>query len=104
MKYDPFWQRVKALIKTHKITQKKFAQYIDVPVSTFYNWIQYNRIPDVYTAYSIATALGVSMEYLITGKEGKNTKMRIKQTMLRKITESKIKRLSGKLQKEIQSL
>ena len=71
MNIEEFWIRVRAQIKAHKINIKQFAEYIGIPVSTFYSWLRYGRSVEVGTAYDIATALGVSVEYLVTGEEKK---------------------------------
>jgi len=73
METKSFWQRVKVLIKAHNINQKKFAEYIGLPVSTLKGWIHHNRIPDIGTAIDIASALGVSVYYLALGKENDTT-------------------------------
>jgi len=54
---DPFWDRVKRLMKAHKISQKDFSAYINVSLQTFKCWLYYNRIPDAYTSCDIAEAL-----------------------------------------------
>ena len=53
------------------------------------------------TAYNIATALGVSVEYLVTGIDGKSEELRMKQTVERKTAEDEVKKLVGKLQEEV---
>ena len=97
-----FWDRVKILIKAHKITQEKFAEYLNIPKSTFYSWLKYNITPEVVTAYNIATILGVSVEYLVTGTDGRNVKQRMMQTEERKTTEGQIRSLVGKLREEVE--
>ena len=64
-----FWKRVYNEIKSLKISRKKFAESIDIPYNTFKSWNYYKRSVEVGTAYDIATALDVSLEYLITGKD-----------------------------------
>ena len=104
MNVDDFWGRVEHQIKAHKISRKEFAEYINVPYSTFKSWLYYKRSTEVGTAYDIATALGVSVEYLVTGAEGKNEKERLKQTETRKSAGAEIKKLIGKLQEETEKL
>ena len=65
----PFWDRVNKILRANKITQKNFAAFIDLKYNTMRFWISYGYYPDAKTAYEIATALGVTTEYLITGKE-----------------------------------
>ena len=64
-----FWNRVKLLVSAHKITQAEFAAHIGMPLSTFRKWLHYKRIPDLQSAINIAASLGVSLDYLINGKE-----------------------------------
>ena len=64
-----FWKRVKVLIRAHNVSQEKFAAYIGMPLSTLKGWIYHNRIPDLGSAYAIAAALGVTVDYLVFGKE-----------------------------------
>ena len=104
MNVDEFWKRVRTQLKVHKISQKKFAEHISVPYSTFNSWQYYHRSIEVGTAYSIATALGVSLEYLVTGKEEKAEEKHIKQIEARKAAGNEIIKLIGKLQEEVMKL
>jgi transcriptional regulator with XRE-family HTH domain len=97
----PFWERTKSLIKSHKITQEKFANYIGINFYTFRSWLYYGIIPDVNSAYRIATALGVSMEYLVAGNDDTSVKMREKQTLNRKTAAAKIKKLALQIGKDV---
>ena len=62
-----FWKRVKDEIKGRRLSRKSFAESVNIPYNTFKSWIYYERSVEVGTAYDIAKALGVSVEYLITG-------------------------------------
>jgi transcriptional regulator with XRE-family HTH domain len=101
MSIDKFWKRLKAELKAQKISQIKFAEQIQIPRSTFLRWQQVSLIPDAFTAYTMAAALGVSLEYLITGENRKTEKLRMEQTEVRKSTELEVKKLVGKLQQEV---
>ena len=103
MRTIKFWKRVKLQVRAHKITIKKFSEYVLVPRSTLYGWIHFGLAPDVFTAYDIASALGVSLEYLVTGKDKKSERDRMKQTEARRITEVKVKKLVTKLQAEMKN-
>ena len=65
----PYWDRVKKILRANKISQKNFAAYIDLNFYTLKFWMIYGYYPDAKTSYEIATALGVSSDYLVTGKE-----------------------------------
>jgi len=103
MNEQKFWIRVRELIKTHNMNQEQFAAYIKVPVSTFQGWIYYKRIPDAITAFEMATALGVSVEYLVSGKDMDNTEIRLKELTARKAA-SRIDLLLGKIQTQTKAL
>jgi len=104
MNTELFWKRVKDLIRAHKISQTNFAKRLNIPLSTFYSWVQYKRSVEVGTAYFIASALGVSLEYLVTGKDKRNIEIHMKQTAQRKIATTNMKKLFGELQKEMEKL
>jgi len=58
-------------------------------------------IPDLGTAYNMATALGVSLEYLVTGQDRKGEEDRMKQVAERKNTETQVKKLVMQLNDEV---
>ena len=66
---EVFWDRVKFMIKKNKTSQDALARACFRPVSTFKGWIKKNYFPTVIDGYLIAKFLGVSVEYLVTGKE-----------------------------------
>ena len=96
----PFWERVKRLIRAHKISQKKFCTYIGISYDTLRSWLKFNRIPDIYTACDIADALGVSVEYLARGTEGKAMECREREAIRRKTAAADIKKLALKIKKD----
>ena len=95
----PFWRRAKKQIKAHKITQKDFSAYVGVNFGTFKNWIYYGLIPDARSAYIIATALGVTVEYLVTGLDGKAMRSREKDALKRKTAAAKIRKMALQIEK-----
>ena len=99
-----FWNRVKAQIRVHKLSQAQFAKHIGIPPATFYGWIHHRRIPDILTAIIIAASLGVSLEYLVLGEDAKVMKIRAKQVEERKIATARIKKLNNEIQKEIKRI
>ena len=96
-----FWERVKIQIRAHKLSQVQFAEYIGMNPRTFQGWIRHNRIPDIDTALRIAAALGVGVEYLVEGKDGKAMEIRAQQVEERKIAAAKIKKMISAMRKEI---
>jgi len=95
----PFWERAKKLIRAHKISQEKFAAYIGISFGTLKNWLCYGIMPDAETAYNIAVALGVSMEYLIKGIDGSAGQQREQEALTRKIAASDIKKMAHEIEK-----
>jgi len=71
-----FWDIVKYTLKQNKQTQIDAAAVCGVSVRTFRNWIYKNLYPTIIDGYLLARFLGVSVEYLVTGKE-KDTKNKI---------------------------
>ena len=69
-KYDmiAFWGRVKDLL-SDDLNQSWLSKEIGVSHTTMSSWINRDRLPKVDLAVKIARALGVSVEYLVTGKE-----------------------------------
>jgi len=67
----PFWNRVKKILRAHKISQIKFAANLGIHYSTLKYWICYGLLPEIETAFSIADALGVSIDYLVRGTDDK---------------------------------
>ena len=64
-----FWQRVKAQLKALKVSQREFAEHIHISRRTLEGWIYQLRLPSLEMGYRISSALGISMENLLWGKE-----------------------------------
>ena len=64
-----FWQRVKAEIKRQNTTQEWVARRAGIILGSFRGWIAKDRLPDVKDGVAIAGALGVTVEYLLTGEK-----------------------------------
>jgi len=99
-----FWKRVKTQIRAHKISQARFAEHIGMNPRTFQGWIYHNRIPDIDTAFQIAAALGVAVEYLVLGQGGKAISIRMRQVKERKIATARITKMIKVIQKEIRKV
>ena len=100
---DNFWVRVKQLLKAHKMTQKQLAEYMGISVYTLTNWIRYNRVPDSGTAYEIAVVLGVTLNYLLGGREAEIADWRRKELAAREAA-GHIMELTAQIQKEVGKL
>ena len=103
MDNNSFWGRVKPLIKAHKMTHRQFAEYIGISPNTFSNWIRYERIPDTGTAYDMAVVLGVTLNYLLGGREAEIADWRLKELAARDAA-AKILKLAAEVQEEARKL
>ena len=101
---DQFWDRVKRLMKSHKISQKDFARYLDIPIRTFWGWIHRDCIPDASRACRIAQALGVTVEYLVMGTDDFNAEDRMHRTFERKSAAEEIRKLTLKIEEQADRL
>lgn len=64
-----FWDRVRSEIKGQRTTQEWLSGKAGISFNTFQGWIAKGRLPDVEQAQAIAYALGVTVEYLVTGSD-----------------------------------
>jgi transcriptional regulator with XRE-family HTH domain len=64
-----FWDRLKAEIKDHDLTQERVARRFKIPVGTFKNWLLRRTYPDAHEAVQIAKLLNTTVEYLVTGND-----------------------------------
>ena len=99
MDNNSFWGRAKPLIKAHKMTHKQFAEYMGISLNTFKSWIRYERIPDTGTAYDMAVVLGVTLNYLLGGREAEIADWRFKELAAREAA-AKILKLAAEVQDE----
>ena len=100
MNNNIFWGRVKELIKTHNMTQNQFADHLGFSRNTFRGWIYHNRIPELSSAYAIAYTLGVSLDYLVGGKDKDMVQLRLKEIEARK-SAARVLKMIEKAQKEL---
>ncbi|MBC6720348.1 helix-turn-helix domain-containing protein [Treponema sp. Marseille-Q4130] len=74
-----FWNRVKQLIKSNNTTQRGLSETIGLSARTLEIKIGRKSAPDVFEAYKIAQALGVSVEYLVTGSDTNPAERELKE-------------------------
>jgi len=98
-----FWNRVKKLIKAHKITQKQFAEYLNIPLGSLQGMIHHERMPVLDFALDMATVLGVSVEYLANGKDKEAADRRRKELADRQ-SAIQISKLTAQIQKEAEKI
>jgi len=90
-------------MKAHNLTQRQFAEQLGISHHTVRGWIHYDRVPELSAAYAIAYAMGVSLEYLLGGKEKNITELRLKELELRK-SAGRILKLMDKIQEELKRM
>jgi len=98
-----FWVRVKKLIKEHKITQKQFAEYLNIPLGSLQGMMHHDRMPVVALAIDMATLLGVTVEYLANGKDRDVIDKRRKE-LADKQSANQILKLAVQIQKEAEKI
>ena len=103
MEKNTFWVRAKPLIKAHNMTQRQFAAYMGISINTLESWIKFDRVPETSTAYNIAVTLGVTLNYLLGGKERDITTARLKELEARN-SAKRIAELSAQIIKEAQKM
>jgi transcriptional regulator with XRE-family HTH domain len=64
-----FWKRTNELIKKRKTKQEVIAASCGINYQTFRGWVTRETYPAGDETYRIAQALGVSVEFLVTGRE-----------------------------------
>lgn len=70
-----FWNNVNNLIKTRKVTQDDLCNQTGISLNTLRGWISKNVLPRAEEAVAIASALGTTVEYLVTGKTTDNAEV-----------------------------
>ena len=90
----PFWERAKKLSRALKISQEQLAAQINVSYGTLRYWICYGYLPDAETTCDMADLLGVTVEYLVRGVDGKAAESRVKEKMARKNAAAEIRKMA----------
>ena len=65
---DDFWKRIKHLIKIKAVTQQTALKACGISYNTFKGWVSKKYFPPLEAAYKLARYLGVSVDFLISGK------------------------------------
>lgn len=69
-----FWGRVETAVESQVTTYRWLAGRIEKAETTVSGWRRLGRIPRADEAVGIAKALGVTVEYLVTGENSANWK------------------------------
>ena len=99
MNTKAFWNRVKKLIKSYKLSQRQFAEKIGIPLGSLEGMIYHNREPVLSLAISMADALGVTIDYLAKRKDREIVEKRLYEIAVKETT-ARISKLSLQIQKE----
>ena len=68
--------KIDTYCKNNKITRKEFAEQMSINPSTIATWKTKNTLPPVDTIYKICIKLNCSFNYLLTGDEFFNIKLK----------------------------
>lgn len=84
-----FRERLRDEIEYKGFSVKEFAASLGISNSTFLSYIDARGVlPNVETAVKIAEGLGVTVEYLVTGKSSNETKNNHKSSIIKHISEN----------------
>lgn len=64
-----FYDRVKELVKKQNGTLRSFIEGLGINYDSYNGLKRYNNLPRADEAYKIASALGVSVDYLVSGSD-----------------------------------
>jgi hypothetical protein len=71
---DIFYENVKKSVKEKtNLTLRDFIESLDINYETYNSTRRYHNLPRADESVKIAQALGVSVEYLVTGEKPGNT-------------------------------
>ena len=98
-----FWGRAKPLIKALNLTQRQFAERLGMSYFTLRGWIYHERMPELSAAYDIALVLGVSLDFLISGKDKNFAERRLKEIELRRAS-TRLLKLTQDMQRELRDM
>lgn len=85
-----FYERVKQLCKERNEQLITFLERIGINYGSYKSCRNYGNLPRADEAYKIASALGVSVDYLVSGKDNDAYKIKYEEVMeeIRKIAGS----------------
>jgi transcriptional regulator with XRE-family HTH domain len=68
-----FYERVKLICHAQKTNVRELLKQVDMVYDTYKSARRYGHLPRADDAYRIAKALGVSVDYLIVGRDAPET-------------------------------
>ena len=93
-----FSDRIDALLKRKKITQKELAEHLHIRRPSISDWKKDGSYPRADIAFKIAQKLETTVEYLISGKEAGGFSLEERELVV------KYKNLSGDDKRNVQAL
>ena len=91
-----FGTRVEEMLKKNMVKPSDFYKKVGIVSQNYYDWKKKNAIPNAMTALKIAQYFGVTVEFLLTGKDFFNLQKEYDET-----TENSYKRKYENLKKTI---
>ena len=76
---EDFWKRTNKLLRDRGYTQNSLSLECGFTENRITNWASKKTLPNVFEAYEMATRLGVTLDYFITGDEDSKTRTVKKQ-------------------------
>lgn len=70
MNKSDFYERVKVLAKEKKLNLRSLVEDCGINYDSYNSYKRYDNLPRADEALAIASALGTTVEYLVTGKTG----------------------------------
>lgn len=70
MDIEEFWAKTNSLIKERKTTQRAVSKTCGLAERRIETMVSTKRLPNIFIGCHIAKALGVTVEYLVTGADG----------------------------------
>ena len=83
---ETFWERLERLVD-NSFTRKRFFSVLDLAVNSISTWKARKTFPSVEVMIRIAKALGVTVEYLVTGADSTDPWIRDHRDLLLNLKE-----------------
>ncbi len=64
-----FWKRIQEALKDSELSMAEVSRLTGIPHATISNWIRNDRYPPIDLAARMAKAIGISLEWMVYGKE-----------------------------------
>lgn len=82
---NKFAETLKNELNSRNLTLKKFCELTGFSIFSVKGWLYKDHLPDVLSAFVAAQALGVDVEYLVTGQKKEEHIIQEKDLLIREI-------------------